>query len=576
MSHRAPFDRRGEPPIWIRYIRVLAGAVMLVCAQAAVAPSASAQFYFFDKLFAPKVARHAPPPRPSRQVRRAEPAPVRVARHAPVAVAVKTTPVKEADVVGEAAPIREAVKAPAIATLAAKASEVAPDRPLVAVISIEDQHVSVYGSNGLIERSDVSTGMEGHPTPMGVFAVIQKERWHESNLYSGAPMPFMQRVTWSGVAMHQGQLPGYPASHGCIRLGGEFAERWFHMTKVGLRVIIAPSDIEPQPLSHPDLPVPRWWTAPADLSSINRKPVQAAALSDEQLTEIAAPRSIELNPVAYAVAEKLKAKAELKDSEQAEGQAGDALAAATQDLKEATKVERQAARQLAGAEERLGRFGLIGNRAPPSPRTSFSDNLMAAIEDHEKARSEAGAAQRAFANAQAAVDAATEADKRADEHTEALKARIAEMTRRQETVSIFVSRKDGRLYVRQGLKPVFDVPVTIRNSGDALGTHVYVAGLPAPGETTLRWTAYTMPIERLARPLPAQNRGENGEDDRPSIGTAIETTTAAGALSRIAMTGEVKDRISELIWAGASMIISDHGLSPETGLGTDFVVETKY
>ncbi|MGA3342916.1 MAG: L,D-transpeptidase family protein, partial [Methylocella sp.] len=85
-------------------------------------------------------------------------------------------------------------------------------RPLFAVISIADQRVSIYNDHGLVDRSAISTGMLGHPTPKGVFTIIGRERYHRSNIYSDAPMPFMQRITWSGIAMHLGVVPGHPAS----------------------------------------------------------------------------------------------------------------------------------------------------------------------------------------------------------------------------------------------------------------------------------------------------------------------------------------------------------------------------
>src|SRR4029078_11065256 len=99
-----------------------------------------------------------------------------------------------------------------------------PAGPLFAILSLSDQHISVYNSAGLINRSKVSTGMPGHRTPMGIFSILGRERYHSSNIYSGAPMPFMQRITWSCVAMHLGVVPGYPASHGCIRLPAGAAE----------------------------------------------------------------------------------------------------------------------------------------------------------------------------------------------------------------------------------------------------------------------------------------------------------------------------------------------------------------
>jgi L,D-transpeptidase catalytic domain len=106
--------------------------------------------------------------------------------------------------------------------------------PLQIIVSIADQRISVYDDGTLIARSSVSTGVQGHPTPVGVFSVTGKELWHQSNIYSAAPMPYMQRITWSGIALHAGVLPGHPASHGCIRLAKDFAVRLWHLTKRGV------------------------------------------------------------------------------------------------------------------------------------------------------------------------------------------------------------------------------------------------------------------------------------------------------------------------------------------------------
>ena len=103
----------------------------------------------------------------------------------------------------------------------------------------------IYDANGFFAETPVSTGMPGHPTPMGVFSVIQKQKLHHSNIYSGAPMPYMQRITWSGVAIHAGVLPGHPASHGCIRMPMAFAVKMWNWTKMGARVVITPGEITP-------------------------------------------------------------------------------------------------------------------------------------------------------------------------------------------------------------------------------------------------------------------------------------------------------------------------------------------
>src|ERR1700676_622994 len=126
-----------------------------------------------------------------------------------------------------------------------------PQGPLIIAISIERQKLKIYDAKGFFAETPISTGMRGHPTPMGVFSVIQKHKFHHSNIYSGAPMPYMQRITWSGVAMHAGVLPGRPASHGCIRMPMAFAMKMWNWTRMGARVVITPGEINPTSFSHP-------------------------------------------------------------------------------------------------------------------------------------------------------------------------------------------------------------------------------------------------------------------------------------------------------------------------------------
>jgi lipoprotein-anchoring transpeptidase ErfK/SrfK len=126
-----------------------------------------------------------------------------------------------------------------------------PQGPLIIAISIEKQSLKIYDANGFFAETPISTGMKGHSTPMGVFSIIQKHKLHHSNIYSGAPMPFMQRITWSGVAMHAGVLPGYPASHGCIRMPLAFATKMWNWTKMGARVVVTPGEMTPANFSHP-------------------------------------------------------------------------------------------------------------------------------------------------------------------------------------------------------------------------------------------------------------------------------------------------------------------------------------
>src|SRR5206468_4245168 len=190
---------------------------------------------------------------------------------------------------------------------APKETNAKPQGPLIIAVSIEQQKVRIYDTNGLFAESPVSTGMKGHSTPMGVFSVIQKHKMHRSNIYSNAPMPYMQRITWSGVAMHAGVLPGYPASHGCIRMPMAFAVKMWNWTRMGARVIVSPGQMSPQNFSHP-------------LLASLRVPLQPAASLEPQTNAGDKADKVAANTGAAAAnpAETKTASAEAKPVEAAE------------------------------------------------------------------------------------------------------------------------------------------------------------------------------------------------------------------------------------------------------------------
>ena len=125
--------------------------------------------------------------------------------------------------------------------------------PLLIIVSIPDQKVHVYRNGIRVAASTCSTGKAGHATPTGVFKILQKDKHHHSSTYNNAPMPNMNRLTWSGIALHAGQLPGYPASHGCVRLPLQFSELLFDITKKGLTVVIADNKSFPAEVVHPGM-----------------------------------------------------------------------------------------------------------------------------------------------------------------------------------------------------------------------------------------------------------------------------------------------------------------------------------
>src|SRR5690349_19259469 len=175
--------------------------------------------------------------------------------------------------------------------------------PIMAIVSLKSQQVTVYDADGWIMRAPVSSGQRGRETPAGVFSVIQKDADHHSNLYDDASMPHMERITWSGIALHGGPLPGHAASHGCVRMPYGFAERLFDKTRIGMRVIISPIDAEPLDISHPALLVPNAQAiaaAPAKAETLARaadeaaKAVDAAKKAAAAATREAAPLTASL------------------------------------------------------------------------------------------------------------------------------------------------------------------------------------------------------------------------------------------------------------------------------------------
>jgi len=129
--------------------------------------------------------------------------------------------------------------------------------PLMAIVALGEQRITVYDADGKMLQAPVSTGQTGYETPAGIYSVIQKKAEHYSNLYDDASMPFMQRITWSGIALHAGVLPGRPASHGCVRMPYDFAQTLFEKTSRGMRVIVVPRDVAPADVIHTTLFKPK-------------------------------------------------------------------------------------------------------------------------------------------------------------------------------------------------------------------------------------------------------------------------------------------------------------------------------
>ncbi|WP_108514245.1 L,D-transpeptidase [Bradyrhizobium algeriense] len=390
--------------------------------------------------------------------------------------------------------------------------------PIMAIVSIKTQQVTIYDADGWILRAPVSTGTTGRETPAGVFAILEKNKDHRSSLYDDAEMPNMQRITWNGIALHGGPLPGYAASHGCVRMPFGFAEKLFDRTRIGMRVIVSPDDAEPVEFSHPVLFVPRSEAiaaAPTRAETLAREAAEAARTAEEAKKAAAAvAREAASLKVSLRKLEQLKTRA---DAEFA--YADKTLAAAKTDE---AKARAEDLKQKAAAKS-----------------AELANQINTARND---AQSKPGAAA-------AAKDAAKAAETRkADTARAASEAKLA-----LEPVSIYISRATQKLYVRRPThKPapdgggiVFDatieVPVTIRNPERPIGTHVLTA--VARNGAALRWTAVTI---------------DNGDN-------------AKAALDRITIPQDVLDRIAPTALPRSSIVISDEPLSSETNYRTEFV-----
>jgi lipoprotein-anchoring transpeptidase ErfK/SrfK len=387
-----------------------------------------------------------------------------------------------------------------------------PAGPLILAVSIGSQRVTVYDNGTPIASSPISSGKPGHLTPMGVFSVIQKEKWHRSNLYSDAPMPFMQRITWSGVAMHAGVLPGYPASHGCIRLPESFAVRLYGMTRVGARVIVTRNDAAPYEIDHPRL------------AGLVKKPDPAPEA-----------RTVDVTPNAYANA------AGLDRSEIATGAVVVASTAASID------VANDGTGALENVHNGSENVAALATTVAPAPVERF-----------------------------ASIDKPVGLRPTLEPPIPMPHAKPADATLRYGPISLFVSRKEGKLFVRKGFEPLFNIPITIANREVPLGTHVFTASRPTDGSAGVRWLAVSIGSDRAApEPAPAKAKG-HARDERPALPpTEALHKAAAEALDRIELPPDVIDRIMPLVTPGASLLISDQGLGEETGKETDFIVVTK-
>ena len=315
----------------------------------------------------------------------------------------------------------------------------------------------VYAGERQIGFSPISSGKRGKGTPQGIFSVLRKYKFRWSNLYVGEPMPFMQRLTWSGIALHAGELPGYPASHGCIRMPDVFAKQLYELETSDRHVIIADNPAKPEAVKHSSL-----------FRQSGRIEARKYGIS-------------KTNPPLRVLLTRLTGREKLTNAQKILNQLG--FAAGNAD-------------------------GYIGRKT------------WRAIYDFQK-------------SAQLLANGVLN-----DETYLALR-----------SSSGVEDYPDGHLYVRQGYKPLFDAAIPLANPDEPLGTHLLTFPEVQTNRISPQWLSVSLENE----------------------------TSRAGleAFSRFTIPDDIRERIEYRLEPHSSVAVSDTGLGPETGKGTDFIVVTK-
>ncbi len=456
-------------------------------------------------------------------------------------------------------------------------------QPIMAIVSIKSQQVTLYDADGWILRAPVSTGITGRETPSGVFTVVEKDKDHHSNLYDDASMPNMQRLTWSGIAMHAGPLPGHAASHGCVRLPYDFAENIFDKTPMGMRVIISPNDAEPVAFTAPALLAP-------NAEAIAAAPARADQLADDAVkatkeAEEAKRAAALATRAASSVAATLRKMELLKTRAEAERTYTEkVVAAAEANLAKAEDNKQKATAKVADISSQIDAAKVDSPASPDDAAPATGRHAPALATPARKLQMLKMHADGELAMAERAVDAAKATLARAEDSKQKATAKAADLSTQfdaaksdpkskldaaaaaqaaakaadakkvaaiaaardaklaLEPISLFVSRSTQKLYVRRGFEVGYEVPVTIRDPDKPLGTHVLTAVASASGD--FRWTAVTI---------------DNGD-------------SARDAFDRITFPKEVLDRIGPTALPRSSIIISDEPANREQNYRTEFVV----
>lgn len=490
----------------------------------------------------------------------------------------------------------------------------APTSPLTMIISLNKQRLYVYDANGFVTTSRVSTGMPGFDTPKGIYSIIQKKEEHVSNIYEGASMPYMQRLLQTGIAMHAGVVPGYPASHGCIRLPFSFAPKLFQMTTMNERVIVTPDVQSPVPIEHPTLfaALPKGdgsapqailleRTAATDVGTVLGITPAAASEGVHTLASVKAERVRERERLVAAIetakADALKAQDAIPLLAKAADDAKkDHKAAALEKSKadraadKALDAQKAAERTLKGLNKRMAKTRIRADelealrqqalKAEADVKTAAAAATTAReIADRAKtaldgAKTKLNAAEAARAGSKKAARAATDVIAAAEK-------RVAVFDRQEANrslpITVLITPKTRNISVRQGWETIAEAPITIADPALPVGTHLFTATSWRDGsETELKWTTTSVGEQNPPMPEEKSDRRSKKEkaDEVVSLPPATDATKAAAVLSRISVPADMQVKIAAVVKPGSTVIISDFDMArSEVRPGTDFTVQ---
>lgn len=475
--------------------------------------------------------------------------------------------------------------------------------PVQIIVSLPSQRARIFQGTKLIASTPVSTGKPGHSTPAGIYSIIQKNRRHYSNLYGGAPMPYMQRITWSGIALHAGIVPRYPASHGCIRLPNSFARKLFGFTKMGAHVVITRDNNQPVPISHTNLfqPIPSKHAEEEETAELTNDPevrtitssttVETAAavpnLDDEGANNEVPSHVMRLGGLQRVAAVQRLLNFLGFDAGRPDGDVGWGTRSAILKFQKANDFRPTGTitdELFTALYLQAGREDIALGRNPNNPEHAKAlakpvRILITRRTKMEKVRDVQNILRflgyyKGYADGH--VGRGTRSALKKFQYDFYLK---QTGTMSEETVDKLYEHANwgepatGHIYVRQDFKDIYDSPMIIRDIDKPLGSHLYTAMHFEDNDSKTSWLSMTLP----SRAQKAKKRWNRYTKKNEIVQPAVEasTTTASEALDRVELTDEIKKKVGELLTPGSSLIIADGGWTRETGNGTDFIVQAR-